>query len=172
MCSMSIISQKQKRNLREICEYLNENRVERTRFLRRVGDALEIDVEALEQQMERDVGQRSQKGSVIGCCSCGAAYPPQDKCSGDCKARRQRQRVSQGRSSDDRIVSGALARALNPLQDGSAPRDTETSNKLELLQQFAVAGSEEGKEIRSMKDQAIYVGISNPTNRLAGDYVV
>ena len=88
MCSMSIRSQKQKKNLREICEYLRDNRVERTQFLRRVGDVLEINVEALELRMERDAGQRSQKGSVIGYCSCGATYPPRVKCGGDCKARR------------------------------------------------------------------------------------
>ena len=56
LCSVSVRSQKEKKNLREICKYLNENRVERTRFLRRVGDVLEIDVEALEQRMERDAG--------------------------------------------------------------------------------------------------------------------
>ena len=78
-------------------------------------------------------------------------------------------RVNRGRSRDDRIVSGVLARALNPLQGGSAPRNTETPSKLQLLQQFAVAGLEERKSIRSLEDQAIYVGISNPTNRLAGD---
>ena len=40
-------------------------------------------------------------------------------------------------------------------------------SKLQLLQRFAVAGSGEGKSIRSEEDQAIYVGISHPTNRLA-----
>ena len=43
----------------------------------------------------------------------------------------------------------------------------ERPSKLQLLQQFTVAGFEEGKTIRSTKDQAIYVGISNPTDRLA-----
>ena len=56
---------------------------------------------------------------------------------------------------------------LNPLQGGSAPRNIETPSKLQLLEQFAVAGSEQGKSIWSMKDQAIYVGISTPTDRLA-----
>ena len=42
-------------------------------------------------------------------------------------------------------------------------------SKLQLLQQFAVAGSEEGKQIWSKKGHAIYVGISNPTSRLAKD---
>ena len=94
------------------------------------------------------------------------------KCGGDREARRQRQRVNRGHSRDDRIVSGALARALNPLQGGSAPRNTETPSKLQLLQQFAVAGLKEGKSIWSLEDQAIYVGISNPTDRLAGDDAV
>ena len=104
---------------------------------------------------------------MIGYCSCGAAYPPRVKRGGDREARRQRQRVNRGRFRDDRIVSGALTRALNPLQGGSVPRNTEAPSKLQLLQQFAVAGIEEGKSIRSTKDQAIYVGISTPTNRLA-----
>ena len=104
--------------------------------------------------------------------SCGAAYPPRVKRSGDREARRQKQRANQDHSKDDCIVSGALARALNPLQGVSIPRDIKTPNKLRLLQQFAVAGLAEGKEIRSMQDQAIYVGISNPTNRLADDDAV
>ena len=41
--------------------------------------------------------------------------------------------------------------------------------KLQILQRFTVAGFEEGKQIRSCKDQAIYVGMANPTNRLAND---
>ena len=36
---------------------------------------------------------------------------------------------------------------------------------MHLLQQFAVAGCTEGSKIRSSQDQAIYVGISTPTNR-------
>ena len=65
--------------------------------------------------MEQKASQRSQKGSVNRYCSCGVAYPPRVKHSGDCTARRQHQRVNRGRSRDGRIVSGALARALNPL---------------------------------------------------------
>ena len=118
LCFVSIRSQKEKKNLREICKYLNENRVERTRFLRRVGDVLEIDVEALEQRMERKADQKSQKGSEIGYCRCGAAYPSRVKCGGDCKDRRQKQRANRDCSRDDCIVLGALARALNPLQGG------------------------------------------------------
>ena len=117
--------------------------------------------------MEGKASQRSQKGSVIGYCNCGAAYPPRVKHGGDCKVRRQRQRVNRGRSKDDCVVSGALARALNPLQGGSVLRNTGTPSKLQLLQRFTVARSEEGNSIRSEKDQAIYVGISHPTDRLA-----
>ena len=40
-------------------------------------------------------------------------------------------------------------------------------SKLQLLQQFAVVGSEEGKQIWSEKDHATYVGISHPTSRVA-----
>ena len=40
-------------------------------------------------------------------------------------------------------------------------------SKLQLLQQIAVVGSKEGKQIWSEKDHAIYVGISHPTNRVA-----
>ena len=122
--------------------------------------------------MERDASQQSQKGSVIGYCNCGVAYPPWVKCSGGREARRQKQRVNRGRSRDDRIVVGAVVRALNPLQGCSVLRDTEAPSKLQLLQQFAVAGFVEGKEIRSTEDQEIYVGISNPTDRLAGDDAV
>ena len=117
--------------------------------------------------MEEKAGQRSQKRFVIGYCSCGAAYPPRVKRGGDHKARRQRQRVNRGRSRDNRVVSGALVRALNPLRGGSVPRNTGTPSKLHLLQRFTVAGSEKGSSIRSDKDQAIYVGISHPTDRLA-----
>ena len=117
--------------------------------------------------MEEKAGQQSQKGSVIGYCSCAAAYPPWVKRGGDRKARRQRQRVNWGRSRDDCVVLGALARALNPLQGGGIPRNTETPSKLQLLQRFTVVGSEKGSSIRSQKDQAIYVGIYHPTDRLA-----
>ena len=56
LCSAHIGPQKEKKNLREICEYLSKNRIDRTRILRRVGDVLVVDVEVLEQRMERDTG--------------------------------------------------------------------------------------------------------------------
>ena len=82
-------------------------------------------------------------------------------------ARRQRQRVNRGRSRDDCIVAQALARSLNPLQGGSDSRDLATTSKLQILQQFSVASNGNGKQIRSVNDSAIYVGMVNPTNRLA-----
>ena len=63
-------------------------------------------------------------------------------------------------------VSGALARALNPLQGGSIPRTTETSSKLQLLQQFSVTGSKDGNQIRPSKGHAVYVGILTPASRI------
>ena len=102
----------------------------------------------------------------------GLRIHPGLKCGGDREARHRKQRANWGRSRDNRIISCALARTLNPLQGGSASRTTEMPSKLQLMQQFVVTTSEEGKSIRSLEDQAIYVGISNPTNRLADDDVV
>ena len=147
LCSARIGPQKEKKNLREIYEHLSKNRIDRTRILRRVGDVLVIDAEALEHVKEEGAGQRSQKGSMIGYYSCGAAYPPWVKRGGGRNARRIKQRANRGRSRDNRTISCALARALNPLQGGRAPRNTEMPSKLQLLQQFAVAGSEERKQI-------------------------
>ena len=115
LCSARIGPQKEKKNLREICDYLSQNRIDRTQFWRRVGDVLVCNMEALEQRMEGDAGQRSQKGSVIGYCSCGAAYPPRVKRGGDRNARHMKQRANRGCSRDKCTISGALVRALNPL---------------------------------------------------------
>ena len=149
MCSTSTGPQKTKKNWREVCEYLR-NRVERTRILRKVGSVLEVDLVALEQvKKERDAGQRQYQGGTVGCCKCGFAHPPRDKRGGDRNARRQRQRANRGRSRDDCTVARVLASLLNPLQGGSKPRKSATTSKLQLVQQFAVAGSEKGKKIRS-----------------------
>ena len=129
-CSANVRSLKEKKNLREVCEYLSTNRIDRTRILRRVRNVLVVDMEALEQGMEIGAGQQSQKGTVIGYCSCGVAYPPQVKRGGDCEARRQKQRANRGRSRDNCVISCALARALSPLQGGSASRITEKPSKL------------------------------------------
>ena len=44
--------------------------------MRRVGDVLVIDTEALGLVKEEEARKQSQKRSVIGYCSCGATYPP------------------------------------------------------------------------------------------------
>ena len=93
---------------------------------------------------EEEAGQRSQKGSVMGYCSCGTAYPPPVKRGGGRDARRRKQRANRSRSRDNRTISCALARALIPLQGGSTPSNTEMPSKLQFLQQFVVAGSKEG----------------------------
>ena len=114
----------------------------------------------------KDAGQQSQKRSVIGYCSCGATYPSRVKRGGDRQARRNRQRANRECSRDMHIVSGALARTLNPLQGGSVPRNTETHSKLQVLQQFSVTGFEDGNQIRPSKGHAIYVGVSTPTSKI------
>ena len=146
-CSASVGSQKQKKNVREICQYLSRNRLDRTRFWRRVGDVLVCEMEALEQEMERGAGQQPHKGNVVGCCSCGAVHPSRDKRGEDRIARRNRQRPNRERSRDDRVLSCALMQALNPLQGGSVSRTTERSGKLQLLQQMAVTRFADGKQI-------------------------
>ena len=168
LCSARIGPRKEKKNLRECCKYLKENRLDRTQFWRRVGDVLVCNMGALEHAMEKSAGQQPPKGKgLVGCCRCGAAHPSRDKRGGDRMARRVCQRVNRDRSRDDCILSCALARALNPLQGGSAPRNAERPVKLQLLQPFAVDRFEEGNSIRSKKDQAIYVGISNPTRSIS-----
>ena len=169
LCSARIGPQKSKKNVGEICKYLAENRLERTQFWRKVGGVLEFDEVGLEQELRRRAGQRPQLGTVVGHCSCGTACPSREKCGGDRMARRERQRALRDRSRDDRALSHVLARTLSPLQGGSVPRTVERPSKLHLLQRFAVAGYEDGKEIRSKNDQAIYVGIINPTNRSGVD---
>ena len=167
MCSARGGPQKERKNVRECCKYLTENRLDRTQFWRRVGDVLVCDVEALELAMEKRAGQQPPNGKVVGCCRCGSTHPSQDKHGGHRIARRTRQRANRERSRDDCILSSVMARALNPLQGGSVPRITERPVKLQLLQRLAVDRFGEGNSIRSKEDQAIYVGISSPTNRLA-----
>ena len=144
LCSTRISSRKEKNILRECCKYLKENRLDRTQFWRRVGDVLVCNAEALEQVMDHSASQQPPKGKVVGCCRCGAAHPSRDKRGRDRMARRARQRVNRDRSRDDCILSCALARALNPLQGVSAPRNAERHVKLQLLQPFAVDRCEEG----------------------------
>ena len=84
--------------------------------------------------MERGAGQQPQKGTVVGCCSCGTAHPSRDKCGGDRNARRQCQRANRERSRDDHVLSCVLAQPLSPFQGGSASRIIERPGKLQLLQ--------------------------------------
>ena len=154
LCSTRIGPHKEnkKNSVGEICKYLIANRLERTRFWRRVGGVLVCDTVALEQEVKKRVGQRPQMGTVVGHCSCETACPSREKRGGDRLARRERQRALRDRSRDDRVLSRVLAETLNPLQGGSVPRKAERPSKLQLLQQYAVAGFEEGKQIRSKKD--------------------
>ena len=170
LCSAGIIppKMKKKKSVGEMCKYLTENRLEGTQFWRRVGGVLVFNEEALEQvEKRRNAGQRQQQGVAVGCCRCGSTHPSRVKRGGDRIARRDRQRANRDRSRDDRELSRILAQTLSPLQGGSVSRIAERPSKLQLLQQFAVAGFAEGEKIRSKKDQAIYVGITSPTNRLA-----
>ena len=170
LCSARIGPLKGRKNLRECCKYLKDNRLDRTQFWRRVGNVLVYDLEALKQEKDqRNAGRQWKQGVSVGYCRCGSAYSPRDKRGGDCMARRQRQRANRGRFRDDCIVSRVLAQSLNPLQGGSDSRISETTSKLQILQQFSVAGDGDGSQIRSAKDQAMYVGMLNPSNRVDGD---
>ena len=59
LCSTRIGPQKEnkKSSMGEICKYLIANRLERTRFWRRVGGVLVCDKVALEQEMKKNAGQ-------------------------------------------------------------------------------------------------------------------
>ena len=48
-CSAGVRSVKEKKNLGEICKYLNDHRIDRTRILRKVGNVLVCDLVALKQ---------------------------------------------------------------------------------------------------------------------------
>ena len=136
--------------------------------MRKVGCVLEVNLKALEQvKRERSAGQRQQHGVAVGCCRCGSAHPPRDHHGGNRIARRQKQRANRGRSRDGCTVARALAKSLSPLQGGSDSRTSATTSKLQILQPFSVAGTETGSQIQSSEDQAIYVGMVNPTDRLA-----
>ena len=150
-CSASTSPYKNIKTVRECCQYLTSRQIDRTRIWRKVGNVLVVDKAALEQGEKEKAGQLPQKGSVVGYCSCGAAYPSRDKRGGDRQARRKCQRANRERSREMHTVSGALARALNPLQGGSVPRNTETPSKLQILQQLAVTGSGTGNSIRPDK---------------------
>ena len=62
LCSARIGPLKEKKNLRECCKYLKDNRLDRTQFWRRVGDVLVYDVEALEQMWRKRLANNHRKG--------------------------------------------------------------------------------------------------------------
>ena len=74
----------------------------------------------------------------MGYCSCGAAYPPRVKCGGDRDARRKKQRANRGRSRDNRTISCALVRALNPLQGGSIPEEHRDAQRVAVTATICV----------------------------------
>ena len=77
---------------------------------------LDIDLEALRQAMEEEnTGQWQQKGTAVGYCSCGAAYPSRAQRGGNHSARRKRQKASRERLRDDCTVSRVLAQLLSSL---------------------------------------------------------
>ena len=75
MCSADSGPTKERKNWREVCEYLHSS-ADRTRILRKVGCVLEVNLVALEQvKREKNAGQRQQQGVAVGCCRCGSAHP-------------------------------------------------------------------------------------------------
>ena len=89
--SADICSHKEKKKWRESVKYLH-SRTDRARFWRREGSVLIADMVALRHEMEREAGQRQQKGTVARYCSCGAAYLSRAQRGGDRDARRNRAR--------------------------------------------------------------------------------
>ena len=88
---------------------------------------------ALRQEMERDVGQRRQKGTVIGYCNYGATYPSRVQRGGNRDARRKCQRANRECLRDDRVVSQALVQSKSSFQGGSDSRDLQTTGRLCVL---------------------------------------
>ena len=119
--SASICPYKEKKKWRESVQYLH-SRVDRARFWRKEGSVLIADMVALRQEMERDAGQQQQKGTVVGYCSCGVAYPSRVQRGGNRNAKRKCQRANRERLRDDRVVSQVLVQSLSSLQGGSDSR--------------------------------------------------
>ena len=117
--------------------------------------------------MEEDVGRQPLQGAMVGGCSRGSAPPSRRKRGGDRGARRQRQRAKREVLRGDCTLSKAVDAMLSPLQGGSQHPAKERPAQLQLMQRFAVSRLEKGDKSGQDKGQAIYVGITNPTNRLA-----
>ena len=162
--SAGICSYKEKKKWRESVKYLH-SRIDRARFWRREGSVLIADMAALRQVMEEEAGQRRQKGTVVGYCSCGAAYPSRVQRGGNRDARRKRQRVNRERLRGERVVSRVLAQLLSSLKGGSDSRNSEAIGRLQKLQQFSAPNVEEKKEDLSSKDKPVYVGVNPHSSR-------
>ena len=106
-CSARVRSPKEKKNWREIAEYLR-SRVDKTRILRREGLVIICDLEALKQEEGKsDAGQWQRHKFAVGYCSCGAPYPPRVLRGGNRSARRQRQKEqTEGASGIIRLSRG------------------------------------------------------------------
>ena len=146
-------------------KYLH-SRTDRARFWRREGSVLIADMVALRQVMEEDAGQRRQRGTVVGYCSCGAAYRSRVQRGGNRDARRKRQRLNRERLRDDRVVSRVLAQSLSSLQGGSGSRIPEATEELHELQQISVPSVEEKVKNPSMSDKTVYVGVGPHSSRI------
>ena len=166
-CSTGIGPYKTIKNWREAAEYLH--RVDRARILRREGSVITCSLEALRHEMERNAGQQQRSKTVVGYCSCGAAYPSRVQRGGNREARRARQRANRECLRDERVVSRMLARVLSPSQGGSAPRNPETIGKLQVLSNFSSSNATAGKENLSRSDNPMYVGLAMPTYRVEVD---
>ena len=76
LCSARIGPLKEKKNLRECCKYLKDNRLDRTQFWRRVGNVLVCDLEALRQEKDqRNAGQRQKQGVLYDIAAVGLHIP-------------------------------------------------------------------------------------------------
>ena len=117
--------------------------------------------------MEREAGQRRQKGTIVGYYSCGATYPSHVQCDGNRDARPKRQRANRERLRGERVVSRVLAQLLSSLKGGSDWRNSATVGRLQKLQQFSAPNTEQTKEDQSLKNKPVYVGVDPHSNRIA-----
>ena len=146
-CSANAESQKSIKNWREAVKYLP--RVDRAGVLRWMGSVLTLDKVALRRAMEREyAGQWQRKGAAVECSNSGVAHSSRSSRGGDRMERRDKERRKRESLRDQRTVSQALARSLNPTVDGSDPRTLGTTGKLQILQQVAVSSTENGKKIQ------------------------
>ena len=148
MCSFwgGSLKKKERFTVRECCQYLTRNKIDRTQIWRKVGCVLACDVEALRKQMESNVGRQPLQGAMVGGCSSGSAPPSRRKRGGNRSARQQRQRTKRAVLREDCILSKTVDAVLSPLQGGSQHPAEERPAQLQLLQQFAVSRLEKGEK--------------------------